>query len=868
MRRLSGWKVESKIILLVLIMALLPVILVSLIAVREIEQRTLVIAEDQLRESAKTYALSLFDHLEHAGWEMRMLQLGDLSPAESSLINSFTVRGVEVAGGRSKLTGGADGLHLSEARDGMLTTGALEMESMFSSLGHVPAGVERCVQFSGKVWRCDGSLNASDTEDIRLLRADWRLPLSSVYETDLNMSVSMRQTEESALRHVVLISRLMPLIMLLIVCLAAWMLIHMIRRRMAPLSDLELATNAIREGRYETTVEINTNDEFERLGDAFNLMTRRLDRSFAKMNGLADMDRLVLDGGDLDEVIQLALSISSGYYGRSGYVYLWREHRKQGRLFELADGVLQKTTLCLLPAPGLDRDRVDHREALEAVLGVKFGPGAAVRVDGSESGELLLEDDGSAHDGNFSTLDELADRISVALTNMVRARSLYLQANYDSLTGLVNRQAFSDRVSDAMRRAERDAHQAAILFLDLDRFKQINDTEGHFVGDELLREIARRLEQQVRNTDAVARLGGDEFAIIVANSDSDGMLTGLCRRLIDSINEPVEIDGRRHEVDVSIGVSVYPDDGTDVGTLLMKADVAMYEAKAHSGSTFSFFDSALNELNEHRVQIESCLRTALADGNLTLHYQPKLELATGKISGLEGLLRWHEDDRLMFGPDEFIPVAEDTGLIHRFTELLISEIAACLERCDAQRLDPGRIAINVSTRQFVRQGFARQFLALLESASVATNRVEIEITESLFIQDANRVGAELAVLRAAGVHIALDDFGTGYSSLNMLRSLPLNTVKIDRSFVQPLRDSAEARKVAEKIIEMVSALGLSVVAEGVEHWQEVSLLERLGCDCIQGYVLDRPMPLDVLIGYLKRVERDGVRPGYRVIANG
>ena len=867
MRRLSGKKVESRIILLVTLMALLPVILTSMLAVREIEERTLVLAQDQLRESAKTYALSLFDHLEHAAWQMRLLELGDLGPGESSYIGDLRVATANGSSERSLLSGDENGLELALVREEGLLVGTLLMDALFSGLGHVPAGVERCVFFESKSWRCEGSLEISQAGSDRILHTEWTLPLASVYETDVQMSVVMRQSAASALRHVALVSQLMPLAMLLIVVLAAWMLIYMIRRRMAPLTALEAATRSIQDGEYGTEVAIRTGDEFERLGNAFNLMTRRLDRSFEKMTGLANMDRLILEGGELDEIVALALSLSSTYYARPCYAYLWKEHRKQGRLYELVNGELKKTTLCLLPPPGIDRNDVDHREALAEILDIRFGRGSVVRVDGAASGELLLVRDGTEDQGDFATMDELADRISVALTNMARARSLYRQANYDALTGLVNRQAFSDRVAEAVRRAERDGLRGGILFLDLDRFKQINDTEGHLTGDELLRQIAGRLERQVRGTDTVARLGGDEFAIIAAESDTDGMLTNLCHRLIASVNEPVEIDGRRHEVDVSVGVSVFPDDGADVGSLLMKADVAMYEAKSQSGSTYSFFDSSLNDQNEQRVRVESGLRQALADGCLKLHYQPKLELSSMEVRGLEGLLRWNEGDSLIYGPTEFIPVAEDTGLIHRFTELLISELAVCVARCEAASIDPGRIGVNISTRQFVRQGFARQFLALLESADLRTDQVEIEITESLFIQDADRVKSELAVFHAAGVHIALDDFGTGYSSLNMLRSLPLDTVKIDRSFIAPLRESAGARKVAEKIIEMVSALEISVVAEGVEHWQEVSLLERLGCDYIQGYVLEKPLPLEELIVYLQRVRSEGVRAEYRVIAS-
>ncbi len=866
MVRLPGKKVESKIILLVVIMALLPVVFTSLLAVREIEERSLVLAQDQLRESAKTYALSLFDHIEYAAWQMRLLESGNLTAGGASHVDTLRLVSAPDPAKRPALRIDENGLELVLPREELSLVSDLNMDALLENLSHVPAGVERCVHLEKKAWRCEGGLETSQAGKSRILQAEWTLPLTGAYQTDVQMSVVMRQSAESALRHVALVSRLMPLAMLLIVALSAWALIYMIRRGMAPLSELEAATRAIHAGEYDTEVVIQTSDEFEQLGDAFNLMTRRLGRSFEKMNSLANMDRLILEGGELDEVVELALSLSGSYYRRRCYAYLWKVHPKQGRLFELVDGELHKTTLGLLSLPGCDRNEVDHREALSEVLGVRFGRGSMVRVDGEPSGELLLVQDGTEERGDFATLDELADRISVALTNLARARSLYRQANYDALTGLVNRQAFTDRVAEAVRRAQRDKHRGGILFLDLDRFKQINDTEGHLAGDELLRQIAARLESQVRGTDTVARLGGDEFAIIASESETDGRLTSLCNRLIESVNEPVEIDGRRHEVDVSVGVSVFPDDGVDVGTLLMKADVAMYEAKSQSGSSYSFFDSSLNELNEQRVRVENGLRQALTDGSLILHYQPKLELSTMEIRGLEGLLRWYEDGRMKYGPAEFIPVAEDTGLIHRFTELLMSEVSECCVRCDKAGVDPGRIAVNISARQFVRQGFARQFLTLLESFDLQPAQVEIEITESLFIQDADKVRAELAVFHAAGVHIALDDFGTGYSSLNMLRSLPLDTVKIDRSFVVPLMESAEARKVAEKIIEMVSALELSVVAEGVEHWQEVSLLERLGCDYIQGYVIEKPMALEELVSYLKRVRSEGVRGEYRVIA--
>jgi EAL domain-containing protein (putative c-di-GMP-specific phosphodiesterase class I) len=285
----------------------------------------------------------------------------------------------------------------------------------------------------------------------------------------------------------------------------------------------------------------------------------------------------------------------------------------------------------------------------------------------------------------------------------------------------------------------------------------------------------------------------------------------------------------------------------------------MYQAKAQAGSCFAYFDQSLNATTERRALIESQLRTALLDGHLKLYFQPKLELATMSVRGLEGLIRWENSTGIAYAPADFIPIAEETGLIHQFTDLLVAESSRCLSLCRTENLGVERIAINISTRQFSKEGFAASFLAAVERNGLSPSQLEIEITESLFIADAAHVSEELARLRAAGVYIALDDFGTGYSSLNMLRALPLNSVKIDRSFIAPLMDSPEAQNFAQKIIEMAAALNLSVTAEGVEDWWEVAVLEKLGCESIQGFVLSPAVPLNELVDLLKRYQAEGIR---------
>ena len=355
----------------------------------------------------------------------------------------------------------------------------------------------------------------------------------------------------------------------------------------------------------------------------------------------------------------------------------------------------------------------------------------------------------------------------------------------------------------------------------------------------------------MRTTDVVARLGGDEFAIIFPEFKDQAELTMLCERLLESVCQPFEVDAFNHPVDVSVGVSIFPDDGVDAGTLLMKADVAMYKAKEHKGSAYAFFDDSLNEATERRVRIEARLRSVIDAGRLKLHFQPKLNLLSGRVEQVEGLIRWPQDDEDPLSPSEFIPVAEDTGLIQSFTRLLLDQSAQCLKASDAQQLGLRRVAINISSQQFSRPGFADHFLEELVRCDLAANRLELELTESVFIDDADRIVAELEKLRAAGVHVALDDFGTGYSSLNLLRTLPLDAIKIDRSFITPLATSAEARSVTQKIVEIARILKLEVVAEGVEDSSELELLRELECDLVQGFFLSEALPPAELMSFLE-----------------
>lgn len=837
-------RVERRIVLMVLIAGVLPLTLMAVLAMREIESQTLELAQRQLRESTKTYALDLLDQLDQAENELRIRHLSGLSDIPGGMVTDLRVIDSDEPLERTVLVQSVDSLIIKLPFEDLVLIGTIGYDRLFKSLGHVPYGVSRCVEISGISVRCEGTPMRGDT-----FSASWELPLTSVYATDFQLTVSSSELNRSALNHVSLISRMLPLAMLAFAAIIAWTLMLQIRRRVAPLSVLWEATQSVRNGDFSTRLEIRTGDEFERLGQGFNLMTERLEGSFSKMQAMSEIDRLILSGSSVEDITRHALLVAGRNCRKTCYVYRWGTEPGTGQLYEIVEASLTVKNLNFALCREGNND-TELTDALERTLGYQVVAGFQILKDGVAAGTLFATGEGDLTTAEKTTLSELADRISVAATNAHRADALYRQANYDMLTGLINRQAFSDRLSERIESSRRSGIQGALLFLDLDQFKQVNDTKGHQVGDKLLRAVAQRLVSSLRTSDVVARLGGDEFAVIMSEYSSQSELTMLCRRVISAVEEPIEIDQTLHEVSVSVGVSVFPDDGLDSGSLLMKADVAMYKAKEKKGSTFTFFDQSLNDAAEQRAQIESRLRKAISEEILQVHFQPKLHLPSGQIHNVEALLRWPEGNGSFFSPAKFIPVAEETGLVHTFTNLLVAEAAQCLKEVRRKGLRLDRVAINISTQQFVREKFADEFLNAIAHASIKTEDMEIEITESLFIENAEHVTRQLRKLQAAGVHIALDDFGTGFSSLNMLRTLPLNTVKIDRSFITPMTTSKQGRDLAEKIIEIAATLELEVVAEGVELDAETDLLRRFGCDYIQGFILTQALPIDQLVTFL------------------
>jgi diguanylate cyclase (GGDEF)-like protein/PAS domain S-box-containing protein len=420
-------------------------------------------------------------------------------------------------------------------------------------------------------------------------------------------------------------------------------------------------------------------------------------------------------------------------------------------------------------------------------------------------------------------------------------RKVHELARFDSLTGLPNRNMFLGELERVLVRARRRSQAFSVCFIDLDRFKTINDTLGHDAGDELLRVMAGRLRGALRETDLVARLGGDEFVVLLEGTSAPAGLTAVSRKLLAAIGEPLTLSGCACMVTGSIGIARYPTDGEDAATLLKQADAAMYLAKERGKNNVQFYTAELAEEAARQFAVESELRLALVRGELVLHYQPKVDVATGAMVGVEALVRWIHPQRGLVPPVEFIPLAEERGLIVPIGRWVIQ--AACRQLRDwrVAGLVPPKVAVNLSARQFTSESLVEDLVDSMALYGVAPRELEVELTESALMAEPERAAAVLHRLHAIGVGISIDDFGTGYSSLSYLKRFRVDALKIDRSFVRGLPLDPGDIAITQAVVAMAHSLGLRVVAEGVETAPQLELLRELGCDQAQGYLLGRPM---------------------------
>jgi len=709
----------------------------------------------------------------------------------------------------------------------------------------------------------------------------WPLPMQVRFGT-ADWIVTASQPESHAMRAVQSFrSAFIPIVALSLAIVVA-LSFEQIRRVLVPLQRLLAGTRAIAAQDFSAKVEVRTRDEFGQLAGSFNAMVATLGLHFRTLKALSEIDRMILTDLDLRSVAASALRcvrrissadvVSFGLFDAESpdTMRVYFLHRDDQGGIRHAD---LRWSGAALPFGGDEARDWTRAPPLSQSYRSRIGAadGSAYWVRPIARGDrlrgvfaLATRNPRPLAREQVALLMSIVDRLSVAVASAERDRKLYLQAHLDVLTGLPNRHYLLALLDQALAHARREKHRVALLFLDLDRFKQTNDTLGHAAGDELLRRAADRIKKAVRESDTVARLGGDEFTIVLNGLASARDAGAIARELLKALADPFDVEGQKIHAGASIGIALFPDHGTSSTDLLKKADTAMYRAKDQGRGGFVFFEESMNVDANRRATLDRELRRALDRGELALHYQPQVDLRTGQVCSVEALVRWQHPERGLLAPADFIQFAEESGLIDPIGTWVIEEACAQHARWRSEGVAVPRVAVNVSNRQLRRKDFLHSVDSALVNSATPPDALEVEVTESLFLEGGETAVEALRRLEQAGVRVAIDDFGTGYSSLGYLKTLPASILKLDRSFIVGADADRDAGAIVAAIVSMAQTLRKEIVAEGVECPEQAEFLRRLGCHRIQGYLVSTPLPADALAAF---VQRRALAPWSAAIAN-
>ena len=712
-------------------------------------------------------------------------------------------------------------------------------------------------------WRVDGT---------EYLGAYWQARLTVAYNHP-GFIILVASRKSDALADLAYFRIVFPATVILALALAAGLASNQIQRQMRPLERLNEGTRRLAAGDFDSPVPELGADEFGSLGKAFNQMSGNLRYKFYMLNMLAELDRAILNASEMDYVIQAVLGHIRQAIPCDGAGIMRLDKDGKGVLLT-AQGVtgdlpgdICKTNLTPSEMPGVDFTQPWYALELTAsspgclaklsvqplVLAYLF----PVHVNERLVSILILGfmEKPKDPDEIIKAGISLADRLAVTASNMAWEEKLYHQAHYDALTDLPNRVLLRDRVEQAMLRANREHTTVAAMLIDLDNFKQVNDSLGHSAGDALLIECAHRLGSLSRRSDTVARLGGDEFLYLIPDLASDGggaAAMEIARKINETLALPIPISDRLINIGASIGIALYPENAANFEDFLKMADAAMYEAKRNKMGGISFYSKQMNEAVRVRFELAQELRVAIKNNELLLYYQPKVAIATHRIVGAEALIRWNSPKRGLVPPIHFLPLLNEMGLSDWLGEWVLNATCSQAVAWQSQGLPPILISVNVSPANFTNGSILQLVRDALAQSGLNPEYLELEILEEAAITSFEKVQAILTQLREMSVHIALDDFGTGYSSLVYLSQIPANVLKIDRAFINDLLTNPRQKTLLRHIIAMAKTLNYTVVAEGVEQLSQLEMLRDMNCDIIQGYLFSKPLPAEAFGQLLKQ----------------